>query len=248
MAAARGSAGRGSGGGLVLWRTGPIGVIRWRACDLIMRLPRSLASRSRTIRAPKGPGLLACQHQVGRGPTSRMPRPWRHLKKSPAAWRTSARNSRPAHREGCGARTRCGSARRTNLPIAGLGRSTASHHSRSTHPVELSVRCGLPGTRGRRPLLVLPLDGTAPRSRPARTRSSSSIKPGGMPPRRQGSDQHLSDAAVAAARPNSPRSSCGRTGSRIGTPCILGVQGALVQGMRQRARIVHDNWRPRKTG
>ena len=99
---------------------GPIpaihGVVRWRACDLIMRLYEEFGlsvSDDTVYRALK---------ELGFSHVSARPKAYKQdadaveaLKKTfPPAWRRSARSLRPGHRSRSGARTRCGSARRTS--------------------------------------------------------------------------------------------------------------------------------------
>jgi winged helix-turn helix protein len=67
---------------------GPIpavhGVVRWRACDLIMRLHEEFGTRCRTTRSIE-PSRTSASHTSapGRELTSRIPRRSRHLKKLP---------------------------------------------------------------------------------------------------------------------------------------------------------------------
>ena len=87
----------------------------------------------------------------GPRPTSRMPMPWRRSKKlsrprggSPgeACARHCARGVVPGRDAGR-------PEKQTHLSL-GQERLTPLRDSRSTYPVDLSVRCGLPRTRGRR--------------------------------------------------------------------------------------------------
>jgi len=105
---------------------GPIpavhGVVRWRACDLIMRLHeefRLSVSDDTVYRALK---------ELGLSHVSARPRAYKQdadamdaFKKTlPYAWRKSARTSRRAHRQKSGFRTRCASARRTSNLSSGM--------------------------------------------------------------------------------------------------------------------------------
>ena len=83
---------------------GPIpaihGVVRWRACDLIMRCMRSSGFRCRTIRS------IAPSRKLGFSHMSARPKAYKQSaeamdafkKTSPSVWRKSARHSHPAHR------------------------------------------------------------------------------------------------------------------------------------------------------
>src|SRR6478672_723739 len=101
---------------------GPIpavhGVVRWRACDLIMRLHGEFGlsvSDDTIYRALK---------DLGFSHLSARPKAYKQdadaiaaFKKTlPYEWRKSARHSRPARQEKFGSRMRCVSVRRTNLP------------------------------------------------------------------------------------------------------------------------------------
>src|SRR5262249_44630875 len=107
---------------------GPIaaihGVVRWRACDLIMRLYEEFGlsvSDDTIYRALK---------KLGFSPMSARPKAYKKnaeamdafKKTSPSVWRKSARSSHPTHRQRSGSKTRCGWAKRTSSPIAGPGK------------------------------------------------------------------------------------------------------------------------------
>jgi transposase len=134
---------------------GPIpaldGVVRWRACDLIMRLHQEFGisvSDDTVYRSLKG---------LGFSHVSARPRAY---KQNAEAMEAFKKTSPP--RGGCPRETRAWHTDRgvvpgrdagrpeeqTHLPL-GQERLTSSRHPRSTYPVDLSVRCGLPGTRGR---------------------------------------------------------------------------------------------------
>ena len=97
------------------------GVVRWRACDLIMRLLEEFGlsvSDDTVYRALKDPGYAH---------VSARPRAYRQdaearaafKKTSPPGWRKSANASRPIPRWKSGSRMRCGLARRTSSPTVG---------------------------------------------------------------------------------------------------------------------------------
>jgi transposase len=99
---------------------GPIpaihGVVRWRACDLIMRLYEEFGisvSDDTIYRALKDLGF---SHVSVRPKAYKQdPEAVEAFKKtSPHGWRKCARGLRQAHRWKCGSRTRCGSGRRTS--------------------------------------------------------------------------------------------------------------------------------------
>ena len=107
---------------------GPIpavhGVVRWRACDLIMRLHEEFGlsvSDDTIYRALKDLGF---SHVSARPRAYKQdPDAMEAFKKTlPTAWRKSAPSLRRVHRQRSGSRTRCGSARRTSSLIAGPGR------------------------------------------------------------------------------------------------------------------------------
>ncbi len=134
---------------------GPIpavhGVVRWRACDLIMRLHEEFGlsvSDDTIYRALKDLGFS-------------------HLSARPKAYKQDA-EAMDASKKLC--RTRGGSPRETRARHTGrslvpgrdagrpeeqaqlsLGqkRLTSPGHPRSTHPINLSIRCGMPRTRNR---------------------------------------------------------------------------------------------------
>ena len=108
---------------------GPIpavhGVVRWRACDLIMRLHEEFGlsvSDDTIYRALKDLGF---SHVSARPRAYKQdPDAMEAFKKTlPTAWRKSAPSLRRVHRQRSGSRTRCGSARRTSSLIAGPGRA-----------------------------------------------------------------------------------------------------------------------------
>ena len=135
---------------------GPIpaidGVVRWRACDLIMRLHQEFGisvSDDTVYRALK---------DLGFSHVSARPRAYKQNAEAMEAFKKL-----PRPRGGCPRETRARHTDRGVVPGRDAGRPeeqthlslgqerfTTSRHSRSTHPVDLSVRCGLPGTRGRR--------------------------------------------------------------------------------------------------
>src|SRR5947209_18345953 len=107
---------------------GPIsaihGVVRWRACDLIMRLHEEFGlsvSDDTIYRALK---TLGFSHVSAR------PKAYRQnaeamdafKKTSPSVWRKSVRSSHPTHRYKYGSTMRCGWAKSTSSPLAGPAR------------------------------------------------------------------------------------------------------------------------------
>ena len=135
---------------------GPIpavdGVVRWRACDLIMRLHEEFGisvSDDTVHRALKD---LSFSHVSARP---------KAYKQDPDAMEAFKKLSRP--RGGNPRQARAGHTGRGLVPGRDAGRPeeqthlslgqerlTSSRHLRSTHPIDLSVRCCLPRTRGRR--------------------------------------------------------------------------------------------------
>src|SRR5262249_21915281 len=107
---------------------GPIaairGVVRWRACDLIMRLYEEFGlsvSDDTVYRALKNLGF---SHVSARPKAYKQNADAMHAfkKTAPSVWRRSARSSHPTHRYRSGSKTRCGWAKRTSSPIAGPGK------------------------------------------------------------------------------------------------------------------------------
>src|SRR5262249_49374433 len=107
---------------------GPIsaihGVVRWRACDLIMRLDEEVGL------SVSGGTIYPALKKLSFSPMSARPKAYKQnaetmdafKKTSPSVWRKSARSLHPAHRERCGFKTRCGWAERISSPIDGPGR------------------------------------------------------------------------------------------------------------------------------
>ena len=135
---------------------GPIaaihGVVRWRACDLIMRLHEEFGLSVSEIRFI-APSRAWASRMWAPGPrlTSRMPRPWTRSKKLRRACGGNPREARTRH-TGRGLvprRDAGGSKEQTHLSL-GQERFTPPCRPRSKDPIDLPVRCGLPRTRSRR--------------------------------------------------------------------------------------------------
>src|SRR4030081_132096 len=135
---------------------GPIpaihGVVRWRACDLIMQLHEEFGlsvSDDTIYRALKDLGFS--HGRAGRRPTSRTPKPWTHSKKLRRTCGASARGA-PTRHTGRGVVPRRDAGRPEAQAHISLGQEglAATGHSRSTDPIDLSVRRGLPRTWNRR--------------------------------------------------------------------------------------------------
>src|SRR6266478_1801817 len=122
---------------------------------------------------------------------------------------------------------------------------TTPRHSRSTHPVHLSVRCRMSRTRDRRRPRAAGLQQrghaaalkSQPRSLRARMRSSSSIKPAGMAPRLSRSRAISRSCCCRHALPNSTArkmfgSSCVRIGCQTGSsnPSTISSTTAVTPG------------------
>src|SRR5262249_44251624 len=86
-----------------------------------------------------------------RRPTSRMPKPWRRSKKLRRSRGASPRATRARH-SGRGLVPGRDAGRPEEQTHLSLGQKglTSSRQPRSTHPIDLSVRCGVPATRSRR--------------------------------------------------------------------------------------------------
>src|SRR6266516_4537768 len=207
---------------------GPIpaihGVVRWRACDLIMRLHEEFGlsvSDDTIYRALKD---LSFSHVSARPKAYRQDaEAMEAFKKTlPPAWRKSARNSRRAH-------LRCGSGRRTSSPTAGPGKARVPGPPTINAPNRpiCSVRyapnvepappsCCPPATP--KPCSFISTR-SAPRSPLVPTRLSSSIKPAGTAPRTSRCRATSRSCRCRRARPSLTAkkisgSSCARTGCR----------------------------------
>jgi len=135
---------------------GPIpaidGVVRWRACDLIMRLHEEFGvsvSDDTVYRALKD---LSFSHVSAR------PKAYKQDADAMEAFKNLSRPRGGSPGEACVRHSDRGVVpgrdagrpeEQTHLSL-GQERLTSSRHSRSTHPIDLSVRCCLPRTRGRR--------------------------------------------------------------------------------------------------
>src|SRR4029450_2125485 len=234
---------------------GPIpavdGGVRWRGGDLIMRLYEEFGisvSDDTVYRALK---------DLGFSHVSARPKAYKQnadameaFKKTfPPAWRKSGRSLRPAHRKRCGARTRCGLARRTSSPIVGPGRvhGPAPFTINAPSPPICSVpyvpnagpaapSCCPPATA--RPCRCI-LTTSQPRSLTARMRAFSSIKPAGMAPRLSRSRAISRSCCCRHALPNSTArkmfgSSCARIGCQTGSsnPSTISSTTAATPGTR----------------
>ena len=134
---------------------GPIpaihGVVRWRACDLIMRLHEEfgISVSDDTVYRALGAGFLACE------------RPAQGLQAGPRSHGSVQKNfpARVAEVRAklapgipievwCQDEMRVG--QKNKLTYRWARKGSTSRHSRSTDPIDLSVRCGLPRTWSRR--------------------------------------------------------------------------------------------------
>src|SRR6516225_2421884 len=135
---------------------GPIpaidGVVRWRACDLIMRLYEEFGlsvSDDTIYRALK---TLGFSHMTpGRRLTSRVPRPWTRSKKLRRACGGNPRGACTRHiGRGLVSRRDAGGPKEQADLSLGQERLTPPCRPRSTDPIDLSVWCGLSRTWSRR--------------------------------------------------------------------------------------------------
>src|SRR5262249_2589309 len=135
---------------------GPIaaihGVVRWRACDLIMRLYEELSVSDDTIyRALKTLGFSHMSTRPNLRPTSRMLRPWTRSKKLRRACGGNPGEACTRHiGRGLGSRRDAGGPKEQAHLSLGQERFTPPCRPRSTDPIDLSVWCGLSRTWSRR--------------------------------------------------------------------------------------------------
>ena len=139
-------------------------------------------------------------------------------KTSLRVWRKSARNLSRAHRYRYGSRTRSGwSEEQTHLSLGQKG-LTSARQPRSTHPIDPSVRRGMPAKRGAGvALLALHLDEIAAKVPPRRPRHShldQGYRQGAKRPARP--KQHLAPTVAAASRPELNNQ------ENIGSSCVRG--------------------------
>ena len=128
------------------------GVVRWRACDLIMRLHeefRLSVSDDTIYRALKDLGF---SHVSARPKAYKQdPAAMAAFEKTlPTVWRKIRAKLAPGTPVEVWSRTRCGSARRQAHLSVGPGRARVPAPHTISAPVNLPVRRGLPRTRNRR--------------------------------------------------------------------------------------------------
>ena len=194
------------------------GVVRWRACDLIMRLYEEFGlsvSDDTIYRALKNLGFS----HVSARPQA--------YKQDPEVMRAFKKLPRPLGENPCGAR--CGHGDRGLVPgrdacrpeeqahlLLGQDGLASAYRSRSTDPIHLPVRCGMPSTRRRRRPRAAGLQHRSHAAPSRRDRHQGrSWRPRHSPPgssrlawcrSAQGSKQYLPLAAAAAlTRTQSPR-------------------------------------------
>src|SRR5262249_19440067 len=214
---------------------GPIpaihGVVRWRACDLIMRLYEEVGlsgSDDTVYRALKNLGF---SHVSARPKAYKQNAEAMHVvkKTSPSVWRRASRHSPPAQRERSGSKTRCGWGKRTSSPIAGPGRVHAlvppaiKGPNRPTCSVRSAPNAEPAPPSCCRPATPKLCSFTSMRSQPKSLRAltlfSSSIKPAGMASRPSRFQATSRSCSCRHAHPNSTAkkisgNSCGRTRCR----------------------------------